>query len=274
MITSMSMQEIPHQELFYSVPRVLRSLLPSLLLIPPYYSTSKRTFLMVCTMDGLLPVSIFTGRMIFTEWCEAKSTKNFIFGRFCFPPLSKNHLLLTSLDGATYTCGSLTLSAPGDQFDDGSGASNYTNNLDCSWLIQPTGGFKEIVLTFLSFSLQGNDFLYVYNGTSTSAPLLGTFTGHTLPSTITSTSPALFIVFTTDSSGTYRSEWFFVYRVRDQGWTLRYDTVWCTGTTLETSPSASFSDGSGPSYNYIAGLDCTWIIQPYPIVISNLAWKQ
>lgn len=48
------------------------------------------------------------------------------------------------------------------------------------------------------------DYLYLYDGGSSASPLIGTFSGTTLPAPITSSSNKLHVRFTTDSSGTAR----------------------------------------------------------------------
>ncbi len=102
--------------------------------------------------------------------------------------------------------GGATLTANTGSFDDGSGSSNYTNNQDCSWLIQPENG-GTVTLTFDSFNTEsGYDKVFVYDGTSASASLLGTFSGATTPDAITSTGNALFVKFESDVSIT-RAGW-------------------------------------------------------------------
>ena len=54
------------------------------------------------------------------------------------------------------------------------------------------------------YSALGADFLYVYDGGSSSSPLIGKFSGTTLPSPITSSSNKLLVRFTSDSSETAR----------------------------------------------------------------------
>jgi len=94
-------------------------------------------------------------------------------------------------------------------FDD-TCAGNYNNNTDCRKLIQPAGA-DFVSLTFTAFDLEsGYDFVRVYDGTSTSDPLLGTFSGSTLPGTITSSGGSMLVHFTSD------------YSVSAEGWTAEY----------------------------------------------------
>ena len=78
----------------------------------------------------------------------------------------------------------------------------YYNNMDCQWTLSSNA---KLELTFFIFSTQlGADYLHVYDGGSSSSPLIGTFSGTTMPSPITSSSNKLRVRFTSDSSGTTR----------------------------------------------------------------------
>lgn len=96
-----------------------------------------------------------------------------------------------------------TLSAASGTFTDtgGSGA-NYSNDQRYFTLIQPANA-SSVTLNFSSFSLEANwDYLYIYDGATNSAPLIGTYTGTTSPGTITSSSGALLIEFRSDCATT------------------------------------------------------------------------
>lgn len=96
-----------------------------------------------------------------------------------------------------------TLNAASGTFTDtgGSGA-NYSNDQRYFTLIQPANA-SSVTLSFSSFSLEANwDYLYIYDGATNSAPLIGTYTGTTSPGTITSSSGALLIEFRSDCATT------------------------------------------------------------------------
>jgi hypothetical protein len=151
-----------------------------------------------------------------------------------------------------YCTGTTTLTSTTGTVDDGSGSSDYYNNTNCSWLIQPTGA-NYVQLTFNSFATaSGADAVRVYDGTSTAAPLLGTYSGTSLPSLITSTGNALFVAFITNTSGT-AAGWDATY----QGLNITY----CSGTTNLTTTTGSLSDGSGTTANYPNNANCRWLIQ-------------
>jgi hypothetical protein len=145
--------------------------------------------------------------------------------------------------------GTQTLTAASGTFSDGSGSGNYQNNSDCRWLIQPPNA-TSITLTFQSFNLLSGDFVYVYDGSTTSAPLLGTFSGNTLPAPVTSSGGVMLVRFVSDGSGTA------------DGFVASYTStlnVPCYGTQTVSGASGTITDGSGPN-NYQDNADCKWII--------------
>jgi len=73
--------------------------------------------------------------------------------------------------------------------------------MDCQWyLVSATK--LEFEVTFFIFNTESNvDYLYVYDGNSSSSPLIGNFSGTSLPEPITSSSKQLYLNFTSDSSG-------------------------------------------------------------------------
>ncbi len=149
--------------------------------------------------------------------------------------------------------GNTVLTAASDVFSDGSGSSNYQDNANCSWLIQPVGA-SQVTLTFTSFNTELNyDSVKVYDGINASAPLLLEWTGNTTPpSSITSTTGAMFVRFTSDVSQ------------NDLGWEASYTSsgaAFCNGGQTLTTQTGSFSDGSGAS-NYANNAFCYWKIEP------------
>lgn len=143
---------------------------------------------------------------------------------------------------------------------DGSADKNYCNNTNYTWLIQPPQA-TNIALKFTDFELEASssdgksyyDFVEVYDGNSETAPLLGRFTGNTIPPMITSTGGSLFVSFRTDYDNAYK------------GWSAEYTSSqksYCdNGITTLTASSGSFDDGSGTNL-YTNNADCNWLIQP------------
>ncbi|KIC01243.1 hypothetical protein OA88_14895 [Flavobacterium sp. JRM] len=72
--------------------------------------------------------------------------------------------------------------------DSGTRYGNYADKLTQTITFIPATVGSSINVNFTDFDLElGYDFLYVYNGPTTAATLLGRFTGNTLPSSLTST---------------------------------------------------------------------------------------
>jgi len=116
-------------------------------------------------------------------------------------------------------------SCAGTLFDPGGPANNYPDNLTSEITIAPTGA-ATVTLSFTSFNLEANyDYLYIYDGGSVNAPLIGQYSGSTLPNggTITSSTGAITLKMTSD-----------VY-VTEAGFVCNWS---CTMPT--TPPSADF----------------------------------
>ena len=117
------------------------------------------------------------------------------------------------------------LTAPSGTFSDGSGANQYFNFANCDWLIQPPGA-SSITLSFSFFDTEsGYDYVRIYDGTNTASPLLGQFSGSTLPAAVTSTGGSMFVVFTSDNI------------ITDNGWTANYTSIpLAIATTVAGAP--------------------------------------
>ncbi len=153
-----------------------------------------------------------------------------------------------------YFCqGAKTLNGTDGTIDDGSGPVNdYQTDADCSWLIAPEDSVEYITLQFLRFTTEAGDVLTVYDGETTSAPILGTFQGTDIPEEITSSGDKILITFSSDASGTA------------PGWLLKYESeipVYCSGMTSYTEQSGSIFDGSG-SRDYHNSTTCMWMLDP------------
>ncbi len=76
----------------------------------------------------------------------------------------------------------------------------YYNRENYVYTLKPTGA-ETITLTFTDFDLEaGYDSLWIYDGASTSAPLIGGYSGTTSPGTITSSGPYLTLKFYSDGA--------------------------------------------------------------------------
>lgn len=140
--------------------------------------------------------------------------------------------------------------------DDGSGpAYLYQPNSDCSFLIDTQtaeDSVTSITLSFDRFALLENDNLSVFDGGDENAPLLGSFTGETIPNNIISSGNKLFLDFHSDSGDS--SHGFFASYASQH-------PQWCSGMNILTSPEGTIEDGSG-SFFYNNNIVCMWQIIP------------
>ncbi|XP_074549445.1 cubilin [Halichoeres trimaculatus] len=126
--------------------------------------------------------------------------------------------------------------------------NNYPSNTQCSWTIQGTTG-NTINYTFTAFQLESGschyDYIKLYNGPNTQAPLIGTYCGYTPPPASGTTSSALTITFTTDSS------------VSMPGFQMMWFQNGCGGEL--SGPSGSFNSPEYPD-RYPENRECIWYI--------------
>ncbi len=167
----------------------------------------------------------------------------------CFPDT-------LNYDYPLFCSGPDTLRSLVGSFGDGSGpVADYHSNAFCSWLIDPQtaqDSVAGIVLTFHEFQTASGDTLRIFDGSTTGDPLLGSFSGSTLPAAISSESNQMLVTFATDNL-TEGSGWACTY--------LSYSPVWCSGITTLTADAGQVSDGSGP-FRYGNNSVCQWRIQP------------
>ena len=147
-------------------------------------------------------------------------------------------------------CSDNTVISHQGAFGDGSAEKNYTNNLNCEHLISPECG-NLIRLKFEKFDLGEGDVVTIYDGTSTSGTLLGTYDADNLPgsNTINANSGNMLIRFQTDGSST------------GDGWYVSFDTDYCASSSYYTEESGTVSDGSG-TCQYAKSTVCFWHIEP------------
>lgn len=104
---------------------------------------------------------------------------------------------------------SITASS-GNFYDSGGPSGNYTNDERKLWLIQPSGA-ATVTLNFTQFDIENDwDFLLIYDGATTNAPLIGKYTGTASPGTVIGTNGALLVEFRSDCA-TVKSGWAATY---------------------------------------------------------------
>jgi len=148
-------------------------------------------------------------------------------------------------------CSTTTITGREGTFNDGSGNTNYSNNKNCTYLLHPACG-SYIDLSFDRFNVEANDIVNIYDGSTTAAPLLESFSGANPPTalqTITSSDSYMLVEFITDNSG------------NEEGWYASYESGFCKSSRTLTNASGTITDGSG-SCDYENGTYCRWYIQP------------
>jgi len=109
-------------------------------------------------------------------------------------------------------CNTQVLTENSGSLSDGSGLQDYSNNSECSWLIQPDNG-NIINLTFTEFDTEdGFDGVLIYDGIDESSKLIGVFTGSDIPDVISSTGGSMYVLFVSDEL------------IRKEGWSANYDS--------------------------------------------------
>jgi len=142
--------------------------------------------------------------------------------------------------------------------EDGSGPQeDYESNADCSWLLSPQteeDSVTNINVNFVFMDTDANDVITFYDGNSSAALVIGTYSGSvTPPGIISTTGNELFITFETNGDGT-----------TGPGWKLEFESVrpsWCSGLQALTDPTGTINDGSADFY-YKESTNCMWQITP------------
>jgi hypothetical protein len=141
----------------------------------------------------------------------------------------------------TMTNGSTVSTCSGSFYDSGGSSGNYTNGENSTMTFCPATPGTYMQVVFSSLNLESCcDNIKVYDGTSTTAPLLGTFTGTSVPCTLTATNGAGCLTFQFYSDGSV------VY----SGWAA---TLSCSPTPGGAMPGSTCSNAiTVPSLPYSA----------------------
>ncbi|MCB0516712.1 MAG: glycosyl hydrolase family 18 protein [Chitinophagales bacterium] len=98
-------------------------------------------------------------------------------------------------------------------YDTGGNLGQYLNNQNSIYTFTENS-LSQVRINFTEFDVEANyDYVYIHDGFDTNAPLIGTYTGTTLPPPITSTSNALTLHFTSDGA------------TLGDGWTLQWSVL-------------------------------------------------
>lgn len=121
-------------------------------------------------------------------------------------------------------------SCTGSLYDSGGSGADYPDDERKMWVISPTNA-TTVTLDFTVFNLETDwDYLWIYDGNSYSAPLLGVYTGTNSPGTISSTGGSLMLEFRSDCA------------TPSSGWAANWT---CASNTLDVTPPATTISVSG-----------------------------
>jgi len=151
-----------------------------------------------------VPTGVPTGTSNTTSYIATSLTANspytFYVRSVCGPGLSSAWAgpFAFSTSVAPIGCG-------GNFVDSGGSTGAYSNNENITTAICPSNTTDLVTVAFTSFATEaGFDVLSIYDGSSATAPLLGSYSGTNVPPTFTSSTPGgcLTFVFTSDGSVT------------------------------------------------------------------------
>lgn len=207
-----------------------------------YGINPKRTF------DGLGS----TGTQLLGNCIRIKGHQHYANQSHTDPGIHWNWNKYYALINDTYSPTILT-NPSGTLYDSGGPSGNYEADERMVWLIQAPQG-NNITLQFTSFELESTfDKLIIYDGATVNSPLLGTYTGNTLPPGIQSSTNSLTIEFRSDCA-TQLSGWSVNYHFNNLNIDLTppTSTLSYSGTWQTQSFSASFhdSDSSGIQHKF------------------------
>ena len=137
--------------------------------------------------------------------------------------LTPGAYIMSATGSATVTTCDLAI------YDDGGPAGDYSNSCSSTLTINPATPGAVIVLTGTCSVEESYDYLYVYDGTSTSGTLLATYNSNNQTVNCTSTTGPLTLHFTSDSSVPY------------PGFAL---TATCSGGSTVTPPTVTTNDAT------------------------------
>jgi N-acetyl-anhydromuramyl-L-alanine amidase AmpD len=127
-------------------------------------------------------------------------------------------------------------STSGAFYDTGGNGANYSDDERNLWLFQPTNA-TSVTLNFTSFSTELNyDYLFIYDGNSIDAPLIGQYSGTTSPGIITSTGGSILVEFRSDCGTT------------SAGWAVNWTSV-VPNTIPPTTSIANLNDWKTADWN-------------------------
>ncbi|XP_047455679.1 cubilin [Mugil cephalus] len=181
---------------------------------------------------------------------QVSSTGNLLTIRFVSDAYVSGRGFNASWVEAQGGCGG-PVTAPSGEIHSPSYPSSYPNNVDCSWVISVDPShrvlfnFTDLDIEFSSSCIY--DYVSIYDGPSSSAPLLGHICGTTIPPAITSTQNIIYVRFRSDSSRNHR------------GFSARFSEA-CGATITTDDIGGAIASPRYPAV-YPHNQNCSWIIR-------------
>lgn len=177
-----------------------------------------------------------------------KCEKNMLAAIICFIAVSFSNAQVYNM-GSTSTVSTCS----GTFYDSGGGNANYTSNQNLQITFCSASPGQSIYLRFTAFLTENlRDTMSIYNGNSTSAPLIGTYSGTSSPGDVISSNPdnCLTVVFRSDGS------------INRAGWTA---LIGCgTPPVIPPTPChAASAFCTGSNYNFPADTGTEAHVGPY-----------
>jgi len=155
-----------------------------------------------------------------------------------------------------YCSGDKTYTAKSGTIEDGSGpVDNYLDLADCLWLISPQtaeDSVSSITIKFSKFDVAADDYLIIYDGSTTNDDVLAELSGSEIPGPITTSGNEMLIQFVTNDVNSAN------------GWLATFTATvpeFCQGLTEITAAQGNITDGSG-NFTYHNSTVCMWAISP------------
>lgn len=150
-----------------------------------------------------------------------------------------------------------TLTASAGQF----GCNGYGNSIEPTWLITLQEG-QRITLDFTTLDTElYYDYVKIYDGSGSTATLLGTFSGNSAPPPVSSSGNSIYVVFHSDSS---MSTGF-------AGFVIQYVSFGSFEASCNSNRNYQITDPSGTfgCDGYSSSVTVTWLIQSFGNIYVN-----
>lgn len=152
----------------------------------------------------------------------------------------------------------------GTFYDSGGSPSNYVNNESKTMTFYPATQGAFLTITFSSCVTRAfSDYLYIYDGITSSAPLIGVYTGSSTPCTMTATNSAgaLTFVFISSNAASPQAGWTGTFSCSSDA-CINSGCFPISNNAIGHSCSGTFYDSGGGSGNYTVNENSTMTFYP------------